>query len=123
MKKSVYYLVTLIAVAIVFNSCSKEEDFDQALLTGKWKSGTLYEKYQADGNGYTWDEGDGVYEADAQRFTWTLVKADLTQIHIMEIGGNVPRYYTVTELTATSLKYEDRLANPVKVYSFTKVSK
>ncbi|MDI9545652.1 MAG: hypothetical protein QM282_07285 [Bacteroidota bacterium] len=40
-------------------------------------------------------------------------------MHILEVGGVVPKVYTVTELTATSLKYEDEFG---KTYSFTKSS-
>ncbi|HAM09859.1 MAG TPA: hypothetical protein DCP74_06200 [Bacteroidales bacterium] len=98
---------------------TEEESFDQSLLTGKWKSGTLFYKYLADGTGGTWDTSDDVTEAEAQAFTWTLVKSELTHIHLLEIGGSVPKIYTVTELTATSLKYEDDFG--VK-FAFTRVS-
>ena len=68
----------------------------------------------------TWDEADDVTEDEAQLFTWTLVESELTHIHILEMGGTVPKVYTVTELTATSLKYKDDFG---KSFSFTKVSK
>jgi hypothetical protein len=120
-KKSLLYLASFIVICFLAVSCEPETTtFDSALLTGKWKSGTLYYKYSADGNGGTWDTADNVTEAEAQKFTWTLVGAELTQIHILEIGGSVPKVYTVTELTSTSLKYEDDFA--VK-WSFTKVGK
>jgi hypothetical protein len=35
----------------------------------------------------------------------------------MEVGGNVPKVYTVTELTETTLKYQDDFG---KTYTFTK---
>ncbi|MDR1459744.1 MAG: hypothetical protein LBI60_05990, partial [Bacteroidales bacterium] len=69
----------------------------------------------ANGTGYFWDEGEDVSENEAQTFTWTLEKSELTQIHDMEISGaKVPKTYTVTELTASSLKYSG--------HSFTKVN-
>ncbi|RPH33398.1 MAG: hypothetical protein EHM93_05460 [Bacteroidales bacterium] len=108
MKRIIICLFTCLSIALIFNSCKKdEESFDESLLIGKWQSGTVWEKYSADHKGGTWDTSDGVYEDDAQAFTWSLEKSDLTQIHIMEIGGNVPKYYTVTELTSTTLKYKD----------------
>ena len=58
-------------------------------------------------------------EQEAQAFTWTLVYSTLTHMHILEVGGVVPKVYTVTELTATNLKYEDEFG---KTYSFTKSS-
>lgn len=121
MKRLIIYLLACISISLIFNSCKKEEEsFDEALLIGKWKSGTVYERYDANKHGATWDTSDNVTEAEAQQFTWTLDKSDLTQIHIMEIGGNVPKYYTVTELTSTTLKYKDDFGVSK---TFTKITK
>lgn len=121
MKKTLRYLTMLVVVTLIAVSCTKEDvTFDQSLLTGKWQSGTLFYKYQADGTGGTWDTSDDVTEAEAQAFTWTLVKDLLTQIHVLEIGGSVPKIYTVTELTETSLKYHDDFG---VTFSFTKIGK
>jgi hypothetical protein len=122
MKRIISYFTLFAAIAMFAVSCEPVQDqtFDQSLLTGKWKSGTLYYKYLADGTGGTWDTADDVTEAEAQPFTWTLVKDQLTHIHIMQIGGSVPKVYTVTELTATTLKYHDDFDVS---FSFTKVSK
>jgi len=119
-KKTLLRITLFVGICLLAVSCEPETTtFDSSLLTGKWQSGTLFYKYLADGNGSTWDTADDVTEAEAQKFTWTLVDADLTHIHILEIGGSVPKVYTVTELTSTSLKYEDDFG--VK-FSFTKVS-
>lgn len=116
MKKFVGYMVILLA--LVFNSCEEEkETFQESLLIGKWTSGTVHYKYLSNYTGSTWDTSDDVTEAEAQGFTWTLVESELTHIHIIESGGSVPKVYTVTELTATTLKYQDGLG---KTYSFTK---
>ncbi|MBK9389304.1 MAG: hypothetical protein IPN68_03600 [Bacteroidetes bacterium] len=120
MKRTLLYLTLFTVISMFTVSCEPEADvsFDQSLLIGKWKSGTLYYKYLSGGTGGTWDTADDVTEAEAQAFTWTLVKSDLTHVHIMEIGGSVPKVYTVTELTATSLKYHDDFGVN---FSFTKV--
>jgi hypothetical protein len=110
--------VGIFCVFILFYSCVKDTGFDESLLPGKWQQGTLFEKYMIDGTGKIWDESDYVTEDEAQNFTWTLDKADLTQIHIMEIGGNVPKLYKVIELTKTSFKYKD---NHGKSYDFQKM--
>ena len=121
MKKTLRYLTLLTLITLLAVSCSKlGTNFDQTLLTGKWKSGTLYYKYLAAGTGGTWDTADNVTEAEAQPFTWTLEGDNLTQIHILQIGGSVPKIYTVTELTATSLKYHDTFGVN---FTFTKVAK
>ncbi len=119
MKKSFIFLISAVLLTLMMTSCETEELFDETLLEGKWKSGTLYYRYFANGNGYSWDEGDDVNEAEAQDFTWTLQKTVLTHIHILEIGATVPKVYTVTELTETSLKYKDDFG---KSFSFIKVN-
>ncbi|MDR4988267.1 MAG: hypothetical protein RG741_05450 [Bacteroidales bacterium] len=102
-----------------FTSCEKDEPhFEEELLIGKWRSQTLFYRYDSDYTGATWDTADDVSEEEAQKFEWTLIKADLTHIHIMEMGANVPKYYTVTELTETTLKYKDEFG---KNFSFVKV--
>ncbi len=117
-KKAFLYLTTFLVVSFLVVSCEPEEkSFDDTLLTGKWKSGTLYYKYLANGSGATWDTADDVTESEAQAFTWTLEKSELTHIHVLELGGSVPKVYTVTELTSTSLKYHDDFG---VTFSFTK---
>ncbi len=119
MKKLVVCLMVCFSFSVLFNSCEEDETFFQeSFLMGKWVSGTVNYKYLSDYSGKTWDTSDDVTEAEAQSFTWTLVKSELTHIHIMEVGGNVPKVYTVTELTATSLKYKDGFG---KTFSFSKL--
>ena len=118
-KKTLFYLTMCIVLSFLAVSCKTLETFfDDTLLIGKWQSGTLFYKYLDDGTGGTWDTADDVTEEEAQAYTWTLVNAELTHIHILEIGGTVPKVYTVTELTAASLKYHDDFGVN---FSFTKV--
>lgn len=125
MKNLKLFIIAIIAVTAIIvsmSSCSPDTDveFDKTLLIGKWQeTNTLnFEVYGKDGSGYTWDEADDVTEAEAQPFTWGLNGNVLTQVHTMEMGGNVPKTYTVTKLTATELIYED---NYGKVHSFDKI--
>ena len=106
-------------IALLMAGCDlfHKEKFDKDLLSGYWVSGTLYEYYNANGTGYTWDILDDVTEEEAQPFTWTLEKSTLTQIHKMEMGGNVPKIYTVTKLNTTTLEYHDDYG---KYYTFTR---
>ncbi|MEA1874368.1 MAG: hypothetical protein U9N51_08080 [Bacteroidota bacterium] len=101
-------------------SCEPDEpmSFDESLLIGKWVEGTVYERYNADNTGYTWDTSDDVLEEEAQDFTWSLDEDQLVQIHIMEIGGNIPKTYIVTELSEFYLTYKDDYGT---VHSFEKV--
>lgn len=114
-----FALLCLTASFFIVSCETEEEFFDETLLIGKWQSGTLYYKYIDDGSGATWDTGDDITEEEAQEFTWTLEQTELTHIHIIEMGGVLPKVYTVTELTATTLKYKDDFN---KSYSFTKVA-
>ena len=122
MKRTTFYLLSFVITVFAFTSCLPMEDvFDESLLIGKWVSGTEYYRYDTGGNGATWDTSDDVSEAEGQKFTWTLVNSDLTVIHILATTGNgVPKTYTVTELTATTLKYKDSFN---KSFEFTKVTK
>lgn len=118
MKKFIVCLFAILSFSFMFSSCQEDESFFQeSFLIGKWVSGTVHYNYLSNYTGKTWDTSDDVTESEGQAFTWTLVKSELTHIYIMEIGGNVPKVYTVTELTATSLKYKDDFG---KTYSFTK---
>jgi len=119
MQKRIFLSVLVAFFALMMFSCEEETFFDAELLHGKWKSGTLYYRYFSDGKGYTWDTSDDVNEDEAQRFTWTLVRLELTHIHVLEIGGTVPKVYTVKELTTSRLRYEDDFG---KSYTFTKVT-
>ena len=119
MKKTLFYLTMFTLLCVLAISCETlPVSFDESLLIGKWRSGTLHYKYLGDGTGGTWDTADDVPEADAQGFTWALVSDQLTQNHILEIGGTVPKVYTVTELTGTTLKYHDDFGVN---WTFTKV--
>lgn len=110
------------AIILSFTSCSPDTDieFDETLLYGKWQENDTqnFEVYNADGTGYTWDEADDVTEAEAQHFTWTLEGENLTHIHIMEMGANIPKVYTVTKLSATELAYKDDYG---KIHTFSKI--
>lgn len=123
MKKFALIFVSIAATVLSMTSCSSDDDdvnpnFDESLIIGKWKSGTLYERYDLDYSGATWDTADDVTEAEAQNFTWTITKDQLEQIHIIENGGKVPKVYTITNLTATTLEYEDAYG---KSKSFSKL--
>lgn len=125
MKRILWNVFFVLCVSVLFNSCTTEDDtdYDEALLYGKWKSGTLYYRYDSNGNGATWDTGDDVSESEAQKFTWTLVKSTLRQLHIIEISGAViPKTYTVTKLTATTLVYKDDSSVGGVTYTFSKAN-
>ena len=120
MKKFTLIVLSFVLVILFTTSCEKDEDevsFDTTLIIGKWKSGTLFERYDSDKSGVTWDTADDVSEAEGQKFTWTIEVDQLEQIHIIENGGLVPKVYTLTTLTASTLVYKDDFG---KVKTFSK---
>jgi len=119
MKRFLLVITSLVLVTLFTTSCEKEDDrisFDQTLIIGKWKSGTIYERYDPDNRGATWDTADDVTESEAQKFTWTIEIDKLEQIHIIENGGKIPKVYTLLTLNASTLEYEDDYGN-VKTFS------
>jgi hypothetical protein len=93
------------------------DDFDATLLIGKWQSGSLYYKYLSDYTGCVWDLNEGETEAGGQQFTWSLDGSNLTHIYITT-SGNIPAYFTVTELTITTLKYRNAFGI---LFTYTKI--
>lgn len=135
MKKRILRIAVVALVGAVVASCSlgTEPTFQENDLLGLWqedgkgafvrftaeKDSTGVYKY-----GCEWNEEEGVFESDLTTygngwFKWKLVKADLTEIHLMENGGaELPKVYTVSKLTDTELQYKDDFKN---VHSFQKV--
>ena len=105
----------------VVASCSlgTEPTFQENDLLGLWQEDgkEAFVRFTAEKDstgvykfGYEWDEGDGVFESDRTNidskygngwFKWKLVKADLTEIHLMENGGAEMR--TCTSFAPASL--------------------
>ncbi|MBQ9201438.1 MAG: hypothetical protein IJ154_03590 [Bacteroidales bacterium] len=120
------WLVATLAVSLFvlgFSSCQSEKSVDcsEEDLVGLWyndASPREYWRYYPDGSGYTWNEDDDVYENEAQAFEWVLDKNRLTQFHIIAISGTkIPKSYTITEISHTSMEYKDSY----KRFSFTRV--
>lgn len=111
MKRTALFLSSILISIVFLSSCVEDildSSYDESLIVGTWKSGTLHETYNANKTGSTWDTSDDVTEAEAQTFTWSISKDQLEQIHIMEISGTkIPKVYTLTNLTATTLSYQD----------------
>ena len=140
MRKSILRIALVAMVGAVVASCSlgTEPTFQENDLLGLWKEDDTeaFVRFTSEKDstgvykfGYEWDEGDGVFESDRTNidskygngwFKWQLVKADLTEIHLMENGGaDIPKVYTVRKLTDTELQYKDDFKN---VHSFQKMA-
>ena len=122
MKNRILVLVCLL-LSVGVSSCGLfgggEKEFDPSLLIGKWEENGLYERYDSNGKGATWNIKDDVPEEEAQPFNWTLSGSTLSQEHILFNGAIVPKTYKVTELNGDKLSYHDNYG--VNHY-FTKVA-
>lgn len=136
MRKSILRIALVAMVGTLVASCSlgPEPTFQENDLLGLWQEDgkEAFVRFTADKDstgvykyGCEWNEGEGVSESDLTKygngwFKWKLVKADLTEIHLMENGGaDIPKVYTVRKLTDTELLYEDDFKN---VHSFQKMA-
>ena len=123
MKKIIFKYLPIVAAIALLASCNMNfgggsKSFDEALIYGKWQNGQEYWVYDAiGGTGHTWDEADDVTETEAQQFVWEIDGEELHITHIGEMGEQIPKDYTLTELTSTTLKYKDMYG---KTFSFTK---
>ncbi len=88
-------------------------------IVGKWRSGTLYQKYLDNHEGYLWDTSDDILEEEAQKFLWYLSGTELIHEYILVLGGSVHKYYILKELTINRLIYKDTTTN--FIHSFEKV--
>lgn len=92
--------------------------YDTDLLIGLWQSETVYYRYNEDGSGSTWDTADDVTEEEASRFTWEINKKRMIHKHQLEIGGTVPKAYTIKRLDLLNLEYTDDYG---EIESFVKI--
>ena len=117
--KKYFKFFTLFLLLVFFFSC-RNENLDEYLLIGKWRtqSGQLYYKYNSNYSGVYWDESDDVREEEGKKFKWYLEKTKLTHIVYMELDGTeVPDIFTITELTRSRLRFN----NGYDYYIFTKI--
>ncbi len=140
MKKNSIILLVLVAIAFAATSCfgpiGGEVTFKESDLLGLWleENTEAYVRFTAEKDatseykyGCEWDEAEGVFEEDLQPygngwFKYKLVQADLTQIHLMDNGGaDIPRVYTVLELTDDLLIYEDDYKRKHRLIKFVTI--
>ena len=121
MKKSTILFGVVAIVAMVMVSCQMEKpSFREADLLGLWQENgqEAFVRFTDEPAGeykygYEWNEGEGTFESDLKPygngwFKYKLVNSKLTEIHLMDNGGaDVPKIYTVLQLTDDVLKYRD----------------
>ena len=109
--------IALLFLAVCLNSCGpvgggSETNIDKTQLVGKWMTSDeqYFEVYYSDGTGKEWDLRDDVQEEEASVFTWEFdegAKDKFFKYYEMEIGGVVPQYCNILELTSTNFRYNN----------------
>ena len=115
-------ILVFVAATLLLAACGeKKKQFDIDLIAGKWVAGQEFWRYDADGTGATWDEADDVHEDEAQPFKWEFDGENnrLTHMHQMEMGGVIPKSYTLKVLDNSTLSYTDRFDS---TYTFNRVN-
>ena len=116
-KRPILLLLPVAALSLLFASCGLFGGDDTHItvsddqLYGRWqKRGTFeYWRYRTDGTGVTWDESEDVTEEESNlTYEWTLNGDRLTHVfHGAEDNQAVPKVYTIKEISATAMKWED----------------
>lgn len=107
--------IALLFLAVFMTSCGGGEtttNIEKDQIVGKWMTNDAkyFEVYYADGTGKEWDLNDDVQEEEASWFTWEFDEGTADKFfkyYEMEIGGVVPQYCNILELTATNFKYNN----------------
>lgn len=108
-------LIAVLLLAIFATSCGKDKDdkkIDKTQITGKWKKAdnSYFEVYYSDGTGKEWTPIDDITEEEASWFTWEFdegAEDKFIKFYEMEIGGIVPQYCNILELTSTTFNYNN----------------
>ena len=133
MKKRIVFLSVLAVIALTMTSCWNvpEEVIDEAKLLGKWIKDDatgldsvpvefvrFTDELDPTGEykyGRQWNVSEDIYEEDLKpygngwfKYKFNQLKSELTEIHLMDNGdADVPKIYTVLQLTDDVLKYRD----------------
>ena len=123
MKKSTILFGVVAIVAMMMTSCQIEKpSFQEADLLGLWQENgqEAFVRFTDEPDpageykyGREWNEGEGTFESDLKQygngwFKYKLVQNDLKEIHLMDnSSAEVPKIYTVLQLTDDVLKYRD----------------
>ena len=130
--KKFYFLALMALIGIAFSSCEnmnkKQKEFFIKDLQGKWRTDGKQEYWRfsteqvtlSGYNGYywawEWDEGEDVQESDRTShpygngwFMYKIQGDQLLEIHKAEYDwDDVPKVYTLIELTSTRLVYHPK---------------
>ena len=109
--------IALLFVAFFVSSCGgagggDNANIDKNQIVGKWMTvdEQYFEVYYSNGTGKEWDLSDDVQEEEASVFTWEFdegAKDKFFKYYEMEIGGVVPQYCNILELTSTNFRYNN----------------
>lgn len=130
MKNKRYIIWALVGILTLgcLAGCKKRVvhiNVSEGQVVGVWmkKNTREYWRFDSDNTGVTWDESEDISESESNlRFTWEIANEDeLRMVSSGEMGNQfVPKNYTVTEVSSTTMKWEDLFG---LTYTLNKVSK
>lgn len=109
-------MLMMAAGLLLLSGCSLFEKethitVEEGQLYGKWREGAtqVYWRYEEDGTGVTWDEGEDVHEEESNlTYTWTVRGDVLTHVFSGAQGNQaVPKVYTITEVDEGHMVWKD----------------
>lgn len=104
-KKTLRLLPLLVLVITLFTQCSKEDEFDEALLEGMWYNQTeaLYFTFNGDHNGQTATDTNG---SNAKQYTWSLDGDELSVSYKSASGflDGLTEVYILKKLTSSRME-------------------
>ncbi len=86
-------------------------EYDVDLILGKWKSGTVYYRFDEDGLGATWDVADDIFEEEASSFKWDIDHSRFVHYHKMHNGVIIPKVYKISSLDLNTFIFIDDYGN------------
>lgn len=114
MKRILLYLAVAAFTALFAVSCSPaEKEFNEQFLIGYWSLNDAkddFKRFDAGHTGVEWVVSAGQSENDGRRFLWSLngEKFLIDYCFDTSVGGcDVPKPYTMVELTQTRLVFTD----------------
>ncbi len=114
----IYYKSHIYELEYIEPEVYEDVEYDVDLLIGKWKSATMFYRFDEDGMGVTWDTRDDVIEEEASPMKWELNNSKFIHYHEMQNGVLVPKVYKIKYLDLNRLVFQDDFG---KEFSFEKV--
>lgn len=111
--KVFFVLFTMMFITVACSEDTPEEEVTfevlKTYIPGTWNEGTEFFRFDADGNGETWDKSEDIHEGEGTKLVWILEDEQTFVIRyndeIVRTTAIVPKSFTVTKLTKTEFVF------------------